>query len=79
MSDEGRRHRQSDPTTSRTAEQSTQSASGLSGGKEPGGASEREADDLLNRSSGERYETPRRYEEGDTEPASQDETTSSKI
>lgn len=77
-----RRQNQSDPTAQRTAEQSTQSASGLTGGKSrPQGASERDADDLLNRDSEERYDTPRRYEEADTEPATpaEDETPNPKI
>lgn len=81
MSDHGRRANQSDPTAERTSEQSSQTASGLSGGRGPEVASEREADDLLNRDTEERYDTPRRYEEGDTDPAmpANDATLNTKI
>ena len=57
------------PAEERTAEQSTQEAGGLHeglSGVRPGPgpelARERDADDLLNRSVEERYDTPRRYE-----------------
>lgn len=82
MSDQGRRANQSDPTSERTSEQSTQTASGLTGGRRgPEVASEREADDLLNRDAEDRYETPRRYEEGETDPAlpADDATLNTKI
>lgn len=82
MSDQGRRANQSDPTSERTSEQSTQTASGLTSGRRgPEVASEREADDLLNRDAEERYDTPRRYEEGDTDPAlpADDATLNTKI
>lgn len=83
MSDQTRRANQSDPTAERTAgDQPSQTASGLSSGRPgPEVASEREADDLLNRSSEERYDTPRRYEEGDTDPAlpADDATLNTKI
>lgn len=57
------------PTEERTADQSTQDAGGLhkdSGGLRPGPgpelARERDADDVLNRSVEERYDTPRNYD-----------------
>jgi hypothetical protein len=51
------------PTDERTADQTTQSASGL-GNVRPGPGPE-VAEDVLNRDVEERYETPRRYEEDD--------------
>ena len=66
MNDQKRRTNPSDPTAERTSEQSTQTASGLSGGRGgPEVASERQADEVLDRSAEERYDTPRRYEHGD--------------
>ena len=79
MSEDGRRANQSDPTAERTAEQSTQTAGGLGGGRQRPGA---DADDMLNRSTEERYDTPRRYEEeGDTDAAmpSNDSALNTKI
>lgn len=80
MSDHGRRQNQSDPTAERTAEQSTQTASGLSGGRRPDGGPEHD-EDAINRNVEERYETPRKYEEGDTDPTmpSDDSTLNTKI
>ena len=61
-----RKQNPSDPTDERTSEHSTQVASGLGGGQGgPEKAGERDVDDVLNRSAEERYETPRRYEEGE--------------
>ena len=70
MSDRGRRQNQSDPTAERTAEQSTQTAAGLGGGRSGSeGGPKRETEDLLNRNTDERYDTPRRYEEGENDSA----------
>ena len=72
MTDEQRQRRTpiAKPAEEGTAEQSTQHAAGLHErlrGVKPGPgpelAHERDADDVLNRSAGERYDTPRRYEE----------------
>lgn len=60
-----RKQNPSDPTDERTAEQSTQSASGLSGGRNPQPPSQGEGEDVLNRNAQERYDTPRQYEEED--------------
>ena len=49
------------PADERTADQTTQSASGL--GKVRPGPSAELAEDVLNRNEGGRYETPRQYEE----------------
>jgi len=64
-----------DPTAERTADQSTQENSGLHGGLSdvrpgPGPELAREADaeDVLNRSAEDRYETPRRYESDNNDP-----------
>ena len=57
------RHKPADPTHERTAEQTTQSASGLSGGDAERGHSEEE--DLIARTPSERHTTPRRYEENE--------------
>ncbi len=63
-----RKQNPSDPTDERTSEHSTQVAGGLGGGQGgPEKASEREVDDVLNRSEEERYKTPRRYETEATE------------
>jgi hypothetical protein len=63
-----RKQNPSDPTDERTAEGSTQVAGGLGGGQGgPERAGEREVDDVLNRSTEERYDTPRRYEEDNHE------------
>jgi len=48
------------PADERTADQTTQSASGL--GKVRPGPSAELAEDVLNRNEGGRYETPRQYE-----------------
>ena len=59
----------------RTAEQSTEAGGvheGLRGvrpGPGPELAHEHDADDVLNRSAEERYDTPRRYESEEGEPA----------
>ena len=82
MSDGPRKQNQSDPTAERTAEQSTQTAGGLGGGRgTPETPPEREGEDVLNRSREERYDTPRRYEEGHADPTmpSDDSTLNTKI
>ena len=61
MSDRSRDTTHRHPTDERTADQSTQSASGLSNLR-PGPGPEI-ADDVLNRNAEERYQTPRRYED----------------
>jgi len=48
------------PADERTSDQSTQSASGLSGGQRGPGAEAGE--DVLNRNEEGRYDTPRQYE-----------------
>lgn len=58
MTDQKRRTNPSDPTAERTAEQSTQTASGLT-----------DAEDIIDRESEERYRTPRKYEEDNADPA----------
>jgi len=58
-----RRTNPSDPTSERTSDQSAPSASGLRNVR-PGPGPE-VAEDVLNRSNGGRYETPRRYEADD--------------
>ena len=66
-----RKQNPSDPTAERTADQSTQTAGGLGGGRdraEQNAGGERNSEDLLNRNRGERYDTPRRYEEEGNEP-----------
>ena len=75
MKDHRRRTPLADPTAERTAEQSTQENSGIHGGLQdvrpgPGPELAREADaeDVLNRSADERYETPRQYELENTDP-----------
>ena len=55
MSDRSRDNIQRHPADERTADQSTQSAAGLS----------TTAEDILNRNEEGRYETPRQYEEDD--------------
>ncbi|HJR59786.1 MAG TPA: hypothetical protein VJ813_10320 [Vicinamibacterales bacterium] len=64
-----RRTPPADPTSERTADQSTQENSGLHEGIQgvrpgpgPELAREEDSDDVLNRSVEQRYETPRRYE-----------------
>lgn len=85
MNESKRRQNQSDPTAERTSEQSTQTASGLSGGRRgPEVASEREADEVINRDredEDDQTRTPRKYEEGATDPAlpSDDATLNTKI
>lgn len=64
-----RKQNPSDPTDDKTSEQPTQVASGLGGGQGgPEKPTQREADDVLNRNAGERYDTPRRYEKEDSAP-----------
>jgi hypothetical protein len=89
MTEERRRHRRTAlarPAEEETAEQSTQEAAGLHQsleGVRPGPgpelAHENEADDVLNRSTGERYDTPRRYEDDTDEPALPADDASLKI
>lgn len=76
------------PADERTADQSTQKSSGLHGGLggvRPGPGpelpDERDADDVLERSAAERYDTPRRYEKEDGDPVmpSDDSTLNTKI
>jgi hypothetical protein len=82
-----------DPTEERTADQSTQSASGLTAGRpdriRPGNAGPTgsrgqaaEDDDLIARNEEERHQTPRRYDERADEDAampSNDSTLNTKI
>lgn len=77
-----------DPTAARTADQSTQSAGGLHQGVEgvqsgpgPEVAREADADDVLYRNDEDLYDTPRRYEEDDTDATmpSNDSTLNTKI
>ena len=66
-----RKQHPGDPTAERTADQSTQTAGGLGGGRdraERNSGSEPSSEDLFNRNRGERYDTPRRYEEESNEP-----------
>lgn len=65
MSDRSRDTKHRHPADERTADQSTQSASGL-GAFRPGPGPE-VADDVLNRNDEERYETPRRDETDESE------------
>ena len=72
----GRKPGPHDPTAQRTADQSTQTAGGLHQGIEgvrpgpgPEVPREAEAEDVLNRNEEGLYETPRRYEEDDRDPA----------
>ena len=66
MNDQQRRSNPSDPTAERTAEESRETAAGSSGGRGgPEVASEHQADEVLDRSAEERYDTPRKYEQGD--------------
>jgi hypothetical protein len=73
MTDEARRSTPiASPTSERTIDQSTQSASGL-GAERPGTQSEARDDedpDVVDRdrSDADRDETPRRYEEGTEDP-----------
>ena len=69
MSDTPRRTPPADPTAERTADQSTQENAGLQGGLQdvrpgpgPELAHDDDAEDVLNRSVEERYQTPRHYE-----------------
>ena len=77
-----RRSTLDDPTAERAADQSTQSASGLSAGREgPGVERNRTTDDVVNRAD---LETPRRYEqplEDDDDPVmpADDSTLNTKI
>jgi hypothetical protein len=58
------------PADEGTADQSTQSAAGLSGGKpERVENRDREDDDLTARNRKERHATPRRYDEDESEDA----------
>jgi len=68
---DGRRAPQHDPTAERTADQSTQDSGGLHKGVDgvsPGPNSEviRDADDTAYRNDEDLYETPRRYDSGDS-------------
>jgi hypothetical protein len=65
-----RRTNQSDPTAERSAEQSTQSNSGLSNAR-PGPGREAN-EDVFNRNEEVRYDTPRRYEQEDEESGASD-------
>jgi hypothetical protein len=76
------------PTEERTSDRSTHGASGLSDdleGVRPGPgpelAHEEDADEVIDRSAEERYDTPRRYEADDRDPAmpSNDSTLNTKI
>jgi hypothetical protein len=64
-----RRSRLDDPTAENTSDSSTQSASGIGGGRKrkPGERNRAEQDDLVRRTSEERDDTPRRYEQPDDE------------
>ena len=64
MSDRSRDTTQRHPADERTADQTTQSASGLDGVRPRPGAETGE--DVLNRNEEGRYETPRQYEEDDS-------------
>jgi hypothetical protein len=91
MKDHPRRTPPADPTSERTADQSTQENSGLhegiSGvrpGPGPEVAGESDADDVLNRNAEKRYDTPRRYEsdqadEEDATMPANDSTLNTKI
>ena len=91
MNDERRAHRRTPiarPAEERTAEQSTQEAGGLHAGLSgvrpgpgPELAHEVEADDVLNRSAEERYDTPRQYDhdEGEAALPANDATLKTKI
>ena len=63
MSDRSKDNTIRHPADERTSDQSTQSASGLSGGQRGKGAEPGE--DVLNRNEEGRYETPRQYEADD--------------
>jgi hypothetical protein len=65
-----RRTNQSDPTAERTADQSSQSNSGLSNARPGPGPEFKE--DVFNRNEEVRYDTPRRYDEEDEEPSASD-------
>jgi hypothetical protein len=85
MKNRTRRTPHADPTAERTADQSTQENSGLHGGLEgarPGPGPELahesdpqfDANDVMSRSDGARYETPRRYERAETTRRSDEST-----
>jgi hypothetical protein len=59
-----RRNRPADPTAEHTADQSTPSAGGLTGGRP-----EAPREDLVNRNPEARPSTPRRYDEEAEDPA----------
>jgi hypothetical protein len=61
-----RHHNPSDPAATRIPEHSSQAGSALTGQGGPERPAQREAEDVLNRSAGERYDTPRRYDEDDS-------------
>ena len=65
MSDRSRDTTHRHPADERTADQSTQSASGL-GAMRPGPNAE-PTEETLDRDAPERYDTPRRYEADDAE------------
>jgi hypothetical protein len=76
-----RRTRLDDPTAERTSDQSTESASGLTAGRE---TTPRRADDedLIRRTAEERDRTPRRYDqpaEADPVMPSEDPSLNTKI
>ena len=68
-----------DPTAERTAEQSTQTAGGLSGGRErsqlPEQDDKREDEEIIPRSREERGTTARRYEHADDKALPSDDPT----
>jgi hypothetical protein len=87
MKDTTRRTPPADPSAERTADQSTQENAGLHGGvqgvrpgSEPDLVHDDGAEDALNRSAEERYQTPRHYE-GTSDPAltSDDSSLNTKI
>ena len=65
MSDRSPDNTHRHPADERTADQSTQSASGLSTGRPKPGPEI--AEDVLNRDEPARYDTPRQYEEDDAD------------
>jgi hypothetical protein len=74
----------SDPTSERTADESTQTASGLSGGRpgaKPAGADDRELDEMIPREGEDERTSSRRRDDGANEPAlpSDDASLNTKI
>lgn len=70
MSDRTRDKTHRHPADERTADQTTQSASGLSTGRRGSGRQAKE--DVLNRNAPERYDTPRQYEENNSNDGGDD-------